>query len=114
MVVQRREGGLLLSIRMAGRESKVARPYETLAKKSRKGKPPKANSSLFEVRAPEPSEELELEPEVWMKYRIHQYHLKVTQRQISQRVNPHRRQTKLCPLLHPKMLMSSCQGFWKR
>ena len=36
----------------------------TSAKKSRKRKPPKASSGLVEARAPEPSEEVETEPEV--------------------------------------------------
>ena len=49
---------------MAGGESKVVRLQETPEKKSRKRKPPKASSSLFEARAPEPSEEVEQEPEV--------------------------------------------------
>ena len=49
---------------MAGGESKVARPHETTTKKSRKRKPLKASSGLFEARAPEPSEELEPKPEV--------------------------------------------------
>ena len=49
---------------MAGGESKVARLQETPAKKSRKRKPPKASSGLVEARAPEPSEEVEPEPEV--------------------------------------------------
>ena len=47
-----REGGLLFSIRMAGGKSKLARPHETLTKKSRKRKPPKASSGMFKVRAP--------------------------------------------------------------
>ena len=41
MWYQSREGGLLLSISMAGGESKVARLHETPAKKSRKRKPRK-------------------------------------------------------------------------
>ena len=49
---------------MAGGKSKVARLYETPTKKSRKRKPPKASSGLVEARAPEPSEEVEPEPEV--------------------------------------------------
>ena len=49
---------------MAGGESKVARLPETPAKKSRKRKPLKASSGLFEVRASEPLEELEPEPKV--------------------------------------------------
>ena len=49
---------------MARGESKVARLQETSAKKSRKRKPLKASSSLVEARAPEPSEEVEPEPEV--------------------------------------------------
>ena len=49
---------------MAGRESKVARLQETPPKKSRKRKPPKASSGLFEARASEPSKEVELEPQV--------------------------------------------------
>ena len=49
---------------MAGGESKVARLHETPAKKWRKRKPPKASSGLVEARAPEPSEEVEPEPEV--------------------------------------------------
>ena len=56
--------GLLLSISMAGGESKVARLHETPTKKSRKRKPPKASSGLVEARALEPSEEVEPEPEV--------------------------------------------------
>ena len=58
------KGDLLLLINMAGGKSKVARLHETPAKKSKKRKPPKASSGLFEARAPEPSEELESEPEV--------------------------------------------------
>ena len=46
---QSRKGGLLLSIRMVGGESKVARLYETPAKKSRKRKPPKVNFGLVEA-----------------------------------------------------------------
>ena len=42
----------------------MARPQETPTKKSRKRKPPKVNSGLFEVQTPEPSEELEPEPKV--------------------------------------------------
>ena len=49
---------------MAGGESKGTRPHETSAKKSRKRKPLKASSGLFEVWAPKPSEEVELEPKV--------------------------------------------------
>ena len=49
---------------MAGGESKVVRPQETPAKKSRKRKPLKASFDLVEARAPEPSEELETEPKV--------------------------------------------------
>ena len=49
---------------MAGRESKVARLHETLAKKSRKRKPPKASSGLVEVQASEPLENLEPKPKV--------------------------------------------------
>ena len=49
---------------MARGESKVARPHETPVKKSRKRKPFKASSGLFEARASEPLEELEPEPEV--------------------------------------------------
>ena len=49
---------------MAGGESKVAKLHETPAKKSRKRKPPKASSGLVKARAPEPSEEVESEPEV--------------------------------------------------
>ena len=49
---------------MAGGESKVARLQETPTKKSRKRKPPKASSGLVQARAPEPSEEVEPEPEV--------------------------------------------------
>ena len=49
---------------MAGGEFKVARLQETPAKKSRKRKPPKASSGQVEARAPEPSEEVEPEPEV--------------------------------------------------
>ena len=49
---------------MAGGKSKVARPQETLAKKSRKRKPPKASSGLVEAGALKPLEELELEPKV--------------------------------------------------
>ena len=100
--------GRLLSIRMAGGESKVARPYETLAKKSKKRKTPKARSSLFEARALEPSEEVELGPKYRMKSRIHQYHLKVIRHQIPQRVNPHSRQVKLRSWQRPKMPTSSC------
>ena len=48
---------------MARGESKVARLQETPAKKSRKRKPPKATSGLVEARAPEPSEEVEPEPD---------------------------------------------------
>ena len=59
---QSREGDLLLSINMAGGESKVARLQETPAKKSRKRKPLKASYGLFEARALEPSEEVEPEP----------------------------------------------------
>ena len=55
---------MVLSISIAGGESKVARLYETPAKKSRKRKPLKASSSLVKARAPEPSEEVESEPEV--------------------------------------------------
>ena len=40
----------------------MARPQETPTKKSRKHKPPKASSGLYEARASEPSEELEPEP----------------------------------------------------
>ena len=61
---QSREGGLLLSISMAGGESKVARLHETPAKKSRKCKPPKASSGLVEARALEPFEKVEPELEV--------------------------------------------------
>ena len=61
---QSREGGSLLSIRMAGGESKVARLHETSTKKSRKRKPPKASSGLVEARTPKSSEELELKPKV--------------------------------------------------
>ena len=49
---------------MARGESKVARLQETPAKKLKKRNPPKASSGLFGARAPEPSEEVELEPEV--------------------------------------------------
>ena len=50
---------------MAGGESKVGRLHETPAKKMEEGaKPPKASSGLFEARAPEPSKEVEPEPEV--------------------------------------------------
>ena len=49
---------------MAGGESKVARLQETLTKKSRKCKPPKASSGLVEAWAPEPSEKVEPELEV--------------------------------------------------
>ena len=49
---------------MARGKSKVARLHKIPAKKSRKRKPPKASSGLVEVRAPEPSEEVEPEPEV--------------------------------------------------
>ena len=49
---------------MAGGESEVARLQETPAKKSRKRKPQKASSCLFEVWEHEPSEELEPEPKV--------------------------------------------------
>ena len=49
---------------MAGEESKVARPLETPAKKSRKRKPLKASSGMFDARAPEPLEKLEPKPEV--------------------------------------------------
>ena len=49
---------------MAGGESKVARLQETPAKKSRKRKPPKVSSGRVEARAPEPSEEVEPDPEV--------------------------------------------------
>ena len=49
---------------MAGGESKVARLQKTPVKKSRKRKPPKASSGLFEARAPEPFEEVESEPKV--------------------------------------------------
>ena len=49
---------------MAGGESKVARLQETPTKKSRKHKPPKATFGLVEARALEPSEKLELKPEV--------------------------------------------------
>ena len=52
---------------MAGGESKVARPQETPAKKSRKCKPLKVNSGLVEAGAPEPLEELEPEPKVLNK-----------------------------------------------
>ena len=44
---------------MTGEESKVARPHETPAKKSRKRKPPKASFGLFEAWALEPSKEVE-------------------------------------------------------
>ena len=64
MVPELRKGVLLLSISMAGGESKIARLQETPPKKLRKRKPPIASSSMFEARAPEPSEELEPEPEV--------------------------------------------------
>ena len=47
---QSREGGLLLSISMAGGESKVARLHETPAKKSRKRKPPK--NKFWPIRGP--------------------------------------------------------------
>ena len=49
---------------MAGGESKVVRLHETPVKKSRKRKLLKTSSGLFEARAPEPSEEVEPEPEV--------------------------------------------------
>ena len=49
---------------MAGGESKVARPHETLTKKSRKRKPPKGSSGLIEARALEPLEKLEPDPKV--------------------------------------------------
>ena len=49
---------------MAGGESKVARLQETPAKKSKKRKLPKVSSGLVEARAQEPSEEVELKPEV--------------------------------------------------
>ena len=49
---------------MAEGESKVARLQETSAKKSKKRKPPKASSGLFEARASKPSEKLDLEPEL--------------------------------------------------
>ena len=49
---------------MAGGESKVARLQETSAKKSRKCKPPKTSSGLFEARVPEPSEEVQPKPKV--------------------------------------------------
>ena len=42
----------------------MARPQETPTKNSRKHKPSKASSSMFEARAPEPSKELELESKV--------------------------------------------------
>ena len=61
---QSREGGLLLSIRMAGEESKEAKLHETPVKKSRKCKPLKASFGLVEAQAPEPLEELEPEPKV--------------------------------------------------
>ena len=86
-----RIGRLLLSISIAGGESKVARLHETPAKKSKKRKPPKASSGLVEARAPEPSEEVESEPEVPDKVQDSLYHLKVIRRQIPQRVNPHKR-----------------------
>ena len=49
---------------MAGGESKVARLHEAPAKKSRKRKPLKVSSGLVEAWAPEPSKEVEPEPEV--------------------------------------------------
>ena len=49
---------------MAGGKSKVARLQETPAKKSRKHKPPKASSGMFEARAPELLENLEPKSEV--------------------------------------------------
>ena len=49
---------------MAGGESKVARLQKAPAMKSRKRKPPKASSGLFEAWAQEPSEEVEPEPKV--------------------------------------------------
>ena len=49
---------------MARGKSKVARLQETPAKKSRKRKPLKTNAGLIEAWAPEPSEEVEPEPEV--------------------------------------------------
>ena len=99
---------------MAGGESKVARLQETPKKKSRKRKPPKASSGLVEARAPEPFEEVELEPKDRMKSRIHQYHLKVIRRRILQRVNPDRRQVKLRQWQLPKMPMSSCSACCNR
>ena len=42
----------------------MARPQETPAKKSRKRKPLKASSGLFEARASKPLEELEPKPEI--------------------------------------------------
>ena len=56
--------GLLLSISMAGGESKAARLHETPAKKSKKRKPPKVSSGLVKAWAPKPSEEVEPEPKV--------------------------------------------------
>ena len=64
VVSEPRKGVLLLLIRMAEGESKVARPQETPTKKSRKRKPLKASSGLFEARAPEPLEELKPEVKV--------------------------------------------------
>ena len=64
MWYQNREGDLLLSIRMAEGESKVASPHETPARKLRKHKRPEASSGLFQASAPEPSEALEPKPEV--------------------------------------------------
>ena len=49
---------------MVGGEIKVARPQETPTKKSRKRKRLKASSGLIKARAPEPSKELEPQPEV--------------------------------------------------
>ena len=49
---------------MVGGESKVTRPQETPAKKSRKRKPLKVSAGLFKAWAPEPLEELDPELEV--------------------------------------------------
>ena len=106
--------GLLLSISMAGGESKVARLYETSTKKSRKRKPPKASSGLLEAWAPEPSEEVEPEPKVPDEVQDSPVPSQGDPGQIPQRVNPHRRQVKLRPSQRPKMPMSSRSAWCNR
>ena len=99
---------------MAGGESKLARLQEAPAKKSRKRKPPKTSSGLVEAWAPEPSEEVEPEPEVPDEVQDSPVPSQGDQTPNSAEGEPHRRQVKLRPWQRPKMPMSSCSACCNR